>query len=78
MASKPLVDVERRPCKKCKVPLVLVMGPNGKTIPLDERAPVYRIVTDLTGAPVCERVPDAFVTHFSTCPEANHFSGSKR
>lgn len=71
-------EIERRACLKCGAPLAFVVGPNGKKIPLDQRAQVYRIITDLTGAPVCEQVPDAFVTHFASCPKANDFSGSKK
>jgi hypothetical protein len=65
---------ERRPCKACRCPLHLVVGPNGKLIPLDERSPVYRVTTDMLGNPVAERVPDVFVSHFATCPKANDFS----
>lgn len=72
------MEIERRACKACKAPLAIVMGPNGKRIPLDERSLVYRIGTDMVGEPFAEPVPNAFVTHFQTCTAADRFSGKKR
>jgi hypothetical protein len=50
-----------------------------KKIPLDIRAPVYRVVTeDADGTPlIVERAIASFVTHFATCPKASDFSGGK-
>lgn len=70
-------EPERRPCKACKTPLTFVMGPAGKIIPLDDRAPVYRVGQDMLGNPVAMRVEDAFVSHFSSCPHASEFSRKK-
>lgn len=70
---------ERRPCRACGCPLLLLTGPNGKAIPLDLRSPVYRLGKDLTGAEVAERDQGAFVSHFCSCPKASEFSkGAKR
>lgn len=71
-------EPERRPCSKCGCPLVIVMGPNGKKIPLDARAPTYRVVPDLVGGMVAEKAVGAMVSHFASCPRANDFSASKR
>lgn len=70
-------DLERRPCKKCGCPLIFVVGPNGKPIPLDERSPTYSIGTDLTGQPTAV-LAQAYVSHFKTCSFANDFSGGKK
>lgn len=67
-----------RPCKECGCPLIFVMGPNGKTLPLDKRSPVFHIIKDLTGNDVVERLPGAYVTHFCTCPSAAKFSRGGR
>lgn len=69
--------MEKRPCKACKTPLTFVLGPNGKLIPLDDRAPVYRITQDMLGNPVAEKVDGAYVSHFSSCPAASAFSRKK-
>ena len=69
-----------RPCQLCECPLLFVAGPNGKTIPLDTRAEVYRVVGDGESARAVRVLPTEriYVTHFRTCPHANAFSGSKR
>jgi hypothetical protein len=71
--------VEHRKCKACGCPLTIVMGPNGKRIPLDMRATCYVLSEDLHGAPVAAPSP-ARVTHFATCTKSSSFSqkGSKR
>lgn len=63
-----------RPCRACRTPIAFVPGPNGRDIPLDLRAPVYEIVTDMTGAQVARPVERVHVSHFSTCPAADQFS----
>jgi hypothetical protein len=68
----------RRACKGCGCPLIFVTGPNGKIIPLDERAQVYRLGKDLMGEPVAEVVAGAYVTHYASCPKASDFSKGKR
>lgn len=74
----PDQKAEKRPCKACGCPLWLVVGPNGKTIPLDLRSPVYTVGHDLVGAEVAVRSDAAFVSHFTTCPKADTFSKGKR
>lgn len=69
--------VQRRPCAKCGCPLAIVMGPNGKKIPLDVRTQVYSIGNDMTGAPLAQLLKGAHPTHFATCPEASAFSKKK-
>jgi hypothetical protein len=64
----------QRPCKKCGCPISLVMGENGKHIPLDLRSPVFRVQADLTGAPAAVRDPGAYVSHFTTCSHPAEFS----
>ena len=52
----------------------------GKTIPLDTRAPVYRITQSnpASGVVTVERVADCFVSHFATCVNAPQFSASRK
>jgi hypothetical protein len=66
-----------RPCKKCDVKIAFARTSTGKMIPLDMRAPVYRIVEG-DGEMQAERVDDCFVTHFATCPAATSFSKGGR
>lgn len=68
----------QRACKACGCPLMFLAGPNGKTIPLDMRAVVYRVGKDLTGEPVAEPDSNAHVSHFASCPKASDFSKGKR
>lgn len=74
MAEPSEDGIERRPCTKCGCPLAIVMGPNGKKIPLDVRTQVYSIGHDMTGAPLAQPLTGAHPTHFATCPEASTFS----
>lgn len=66
-----------RSCKGCGARLLFVKDAAGKVHPLDLKAPVFSVITDMTGEKVAERT-DAYVSHFATCPKANDFSGSKR
>lgn len=67
-------EPNRRPCKACGCPIAVATQADGKKIPLDLRAPVYRLDADLTGEVVATRDTGAFVSHFSTCPKADAFS----
>lgn len=69
--------IEFRPCTKCKCPLAIVIGPNGKKIPLDIRTPCYTLGKDLAGNPVAEPAKDAHPTHFATCSHSSEFSKAK-
>ena len=75
------------PCKGCGKPILWATDDKGQNIPLDPRAPVYRVhkmKQDFT----CERdvlVGDAgggdsrcMVSHFNTCPTADQFSRGRR
>ena len=66
-------------CKSCGIPIIWAISPNGKKIPLDARAPTFildrnREVTD--GLPQARR-HRAYVSHFSTCPDATKHSKTK-
>lgn len=74
----PETGVEYRPCKACRAPLAIVMGPNGKPIPLDLRSPVYELGTDLTGHALAKPAPGRYTSHFATCTDPNRFSKGKR
>lgn len=70
-------------CKGCGKEIVWGMGPSGRAIPLDPSAPIYivrRVVTGFTADKI-ERGgpgPQYLVSHFSTCPQANQFSGKNK
>lgn len=68
-------------CKGCGKEIVWGITSDGKKIPLDPRPPVYSF-TPLVGETLnglkVERMYNAHVSHFATCPKANDFSGSKR
>lgn len=58
-------------CRGCGRPIVWGRTPEGTTIPLDPRAPVYRLgPPGRDGTAVVIRDPHAMVSHFVTCPEA--------
>ena len=74
-------------CKGCGAEILWAKNENDKMIPLDAKAPVY-VLTIRADSPAekvagtearCQRAEKdrAFVSHFSTCPKANEFSGSK-
>lgn len=77
-------DEKTTPCKGCGRPMVWgeteeKEGGGAKAIPLDPRAPVYRILRhDLNGTPVIVRDKGAMVSHFATCPKASQFSASAK
>jgi hypothetical protein len=66
------------PCKDetCTIPIIFALGPNG-SLPLDSRAPVYR-VEEQNGILVAIRVVDCFVLHHATCKNPGRFSGKKK
>jgi hypothetical protein len=61
-----------RTCRECGCPLKFIEL-DGKTIPLDLRAPVYQVVNEF-GEEDIARARYSFVSHFSTCPKAGSFS----
>lgn len=76
--QQPGTGIEYRSCSKCRCPLAIVMGPNGKRIPLDLRAQVYVIGQDLAGLPLAMPSQNAHATHFATCPKASEFSAARK
>lgn len=62
-----------RNCKLCGRPLGFVKTAKGQTIPLDLLSPVY-VIIEINGRKEAVQRDDAFVTHFSTCKDANQFS----
>jgi hypothetical protein len=82
-------DINSVPCKGCGKPIIFARLPNGGTVPLDVKAPVYRlamlpleeqiIAHAIRSNDAAEiNVGDVYVTHFSTCSKANEFSKSKK
>jgi len=66
-----------QPCKGCGKQVLWAETVNGKKIPIDMAAPVYRI--GFKGAlTVAEKIESAGVSHFTTCKKANEFSASAR
>jgi hypothetical protein len=64
-------------CRGCGKPIIWgVMGE--KKIPLDPRPPVYTVVGLKDGQAIVQRLENALVSHFATCPNANDFSGGKK
>ena len=75
----PLLGFKTKPCE-CGKPMLFAQGTRNTSggvkevwIPLDPKAPVYRLVKGPDGKPHAERLEDAFVTHFATCAKANKF-----
>jgi len=54
--------------------------PEGKKVPLDMSAPVYRLgaFDQESGLYAIEQVTGYKVTHFATCAHANNFSAAKK
>lgn len=65
--------------KNCGRPIVWGRTPEGKKIPLDPAAPVYKVGReDGEGGFYIERTTDAMVSHFKTCPDAGAFGKGGR
>lgn len=62
----------RRPCKLCGKPVIMVQDEAGKWQCLDEKAPCYMLTAEDGGT--CRRLINAHVSHFATCSHANAFS----
>lgn len=65
-------------CRGCGRPIIWAVTANAKKIPLDARAVVYRLHEGAVGAPQAIKATDVYVSHFSTCPKADQFSGGGR
>jgi hypothetical protein len=64
----------------CKKEIWWGQTPEGKKVPLDMTAPVYRVISfdSVSGLYAVEQVTGYKVTHFATCPVANNFSSSSK
>ncbi len=60
-------------CKGCGRDMTWGITTEGARIPLDPRAPVYRLDNG-----IAVRAHGCMVTHFATCSKAGDFSASKR
>lgn len=68
-------------CKGCGKKIVWGLTPEGKSIPLDPTPRVYEIdpgAEPIDGKHNVVHLPNAAVTHFATCSQANRFSGRNR
>lgn len=67
-------------CENCNRLIVIGKTVDGKKIPLDPKASVYRIVErgdDGEGA-LIDRAPNMMVSHLATCPLVNRYTGVKK
>jgi len=62
-------------CEGCGKEIRWAQTNKGKWMPLDANSHVYFLQKGLDGEMRAERAPNAFVSHFQTCPKANDFSG---
>ncbi len=67
-----------KPCRGCGRPVVFAKDPDGKWQVLDNTAPVWKQIGVKDGIARVVREPSALVSHFSTCPKADDFSGRNR
>jgi hypothetical protein len=75
-------DIPVTLCKGCGKKIVFAQTQDGKTIPLDPSPPVYGLMRfkgeDGNWVYRVDKAGMMFVSHFSTCPKAADFSGSKK
>jgi len=70
-------------CAGCGKKIVWGITPDGKKIPLDPSAAIYRSGEGLAASyvvlvPAADRKDKGpWVSHFATCPKASQFSGSR-
>lgn len=66
-------------CRGCGKDIVWGVTEEGKKIPLDPTPPVYQYAGDsVADKPSAIRHKNCMVSHFTTCPKANQFSGGKK
>lgn len=66
-------------CRGCGKPVFFAVDELGTRQVLDAVAPVYIVSSSLFQAELhVARHASAYVSHFATCPAADHFSASKR
>ena len=71
--------MQRATCTGCGAAIVWVATAAGKRMPIDAK-PEKRVVLDDVhgiGEPPSARVIDTYVSHFSTCPQAQRFRKPK-
>ncbi|OGR93724.1 MAG: hypothetical protein A2V88_00775 [Elusimicrobia bacterium RBG_16_66_12] len=70
--------IDRGTCRGCGVAVIFVRDAMGRTQILDARAhPIYAIDRDDDEGKRAVRLPNAFLSHFVTCPKASEFSKEK-
>lgn len=74
LSSEPSAPAQR-PCKLCGAPLIFARSENGVVVPLDQKAPVYRVTREGTGQFRAVRDVTCFVSHFCTCPKVAQMRG---
>lgn len=67
-------------CKGCGRVIFFAMDETGSHQQiLDVTAPVFVLTSPASDWPTrVRRIPDVYVSHFATCPEAEHFSRTRR
>jgi hypothetical protein len=63
---------ERGKCRSCSADVLWVVTENGTPMPLDFE-PVRRFVIDSGVTPMRARQRNTYVSHFSTCPQADRW-----
>lgn len=67
------------PCKGCGRPIVWAMNTQTKAfIPLDPAPLTYTVQKSAGDGPLICGPIEGMVSHFTTCPKANEFSGSSK
>lgn len=65
------------PCKGCGRPIVFARNTlTGALVPLDPKPATY-CAQEFEGQIICAP-SESMVSHFITCPKADHFSGGKK
>ncbi len=65
-------------CQGCGRIMVFGVTVDGKKIPLDPKAPVYRVIEKDGERILVERAVAAMVNHHSTCPKVNEKPWKKK
>lgn len=68
-------DYKTVPCKSCGTPMIWTDTPKGKRMPLDATTLQRRMVLNAEGQAI---VADTFLSHYATCPHADHFRKKAR
>jgi hypothetical protein len=71
-------ELMRGTCRGCGRPVVWLIDTEGKNQILDPTPPVFIARRNGNGEVIAQRTHAAFVSHFSTCPKADQFSGRNK